>query len=215
MFKDKLTTKGEAKTNKYRFINCIILLSFLLTLTSCTTNNSENSASVSSTESSSFSQDDNPSESITTGTEIEMDSSNIQEDIFDHFEKGMSKEDVVNDLGEPTEIINDDDLFYTDIELCGMLGSLTVEIKDSNPVFILWEYDTEGRTADECGSEMQVIYDHFVDKFGVAEIREYSSRSNVYIWHRDANNGPAGSPQYVLDFNDVNGTIRTYLNFEA
>lgn len=181
MFKNELTEKEEAKINKRRLINGIIVLSFLIALTGCTTDHSDD----------------------------------IQADIFDHFEKGMNKDEVINDLGEPDEIVNDDDLLYNDIELCEMFGSLTVQIKDSSPVFILWEYDTEGRAADECEPEMQVIYNHFVDKFGSAEIREYSTRSNIYIWHRDENSGPSGSPQYVLDFDDVNSTIRVYVNFEV
>lgn len=188
------------------FLNLIMAISFFLLLTGC------NNAASTPTQ---ITTPDTSSNTNNTFPTTEEPSNDSKEDIFDHFGEGITTEDVINDLGNPVEIVNDDDLLYNEIDLCSMPGTLTVEITDSNVVFVLWEFDAEGRTADDCKTEMQTIYNHYVDKFGDAEIREYSTRSNIYIWHRNENNGPAGSPQYVLDFNDVDSKIRVYLNFNA
>ena len=132
-------------------------------------------------------------------------------DIFDRFDPAMTAEDVKEVMGDPASE-DENHLYYEDVELCGLTGELEVDIGYSEPTvyFVEWTYDTGDRRARDCTEETQAIYDHFVEKFGEAERRD-----NSYMWYATDNQGPAGSPRYMLELDSNPQKIRMFVDFEG
>lgn len=132
-------------------------------------------------------------------------------DIFDRFDPTMTAEDVKEVMGDPASE-DENHLYYADVELCGLTGELEVDIGYSEPTvyFVEWTYDTGDRRVRDCTEETQAIYDHFVEKFGEAERRD-----NSYMWYATDNQGPAGSPRYMLELDSNPQKIRMFVDFEG
>ena len=137
-------------------------------------------------------------------------------DIFDEFTDDMTAEEVKKALGEPFEEDEDGDLYYQNIELCkscGLTGELEINIDSSDKTvyFVEWDFDTGEQTVDDYTDETQAIYDHFTEKYGEAE--PYTNHS--YNWYQTDNQGPAGSPRYMLDLDSNRQLIRMFVDFEG
>lgn len=131
-------------------------------------------------------------------------------DIFDRFSPEMTSEDVQTLMGEPDGVIYGKNLLYTDIEFYGLTGNLHVNFNDAGTVYeVEWSYYTGENTVGDYTKETQAIYDHFTSKFG-----ESQQQYNIYHWYISENQGPAGSPCYVLNLHQRN-MIRVYVNFEV